>query len=107
MARAREEAACALKRAVEDMKRFYDRKRKPEEYNVGDQVWSDTRNLTTDRPKKKLDHKRLGPFKITHKISNVVYKLELPPSWRIHPVFQCIQVAVFHSRPLQPASSPR
>ena len=99
MARAREEAACALKRAAEDMKRFYDRKRRPEEYNVGDQVWLDTRNLTTDRPKKKLDHKRLGPFKITHKISNVVYKLELPPSWRIHPVFHVSKLRRFTPDP--------
>ena len=30
MVRAREEAACALKQAAEDMKRFYDRKRKPD-----------------------------------------------------------------------------
>jgi len=42
MMRVQEEAASALKRAAEDMKRFFDRKhRRPEEYNVGDQVWLD------------------------------------------------------------------
>jgi hypothetical protein len=87
MTKVRGEAECALKRAAKEMKKFYDRKRKPEEFSVGDQVWLEATNLTTDRPKKKLDHKRQGPFKIVQKISNVVYKLELPPSWRIHPVF--------------------
>jgi hypothetical protein len=87
MSKVREEAECALKKAAKEMKKFYDRGRKPKEYSVGDRVWLEATNLTTDRPKKKLDHKRLGPFKIIQKISNVVYKLELPPTWRIHPVF--------------------
>jgi Integrase zinc binding domain/Integrase core domain len=104
MSKAREEAKCALKRAADDMKRFYDRKRKPEEYKVGEQVWLDAKNVTTDRPKKKLDHKRLGPFKITQKISSVVYKLELPSSWRIHPVFHVSKLRRYipdpYNRPL-------
>jgi hypothetical protein len=81
------EAECALRKAAKEMKKFYDRRRKLEEYSVGDRVWLEATNLTTDRPKKKLDHKRLGPFKNIQKVSNVVYKLELPPTWRIHPVF--------------------
>jgi Chromo (CHRromatin Organisation MOdifier) domain len=37
---------------------------------------------------KKLDHKRLGPFKIKSKVSNNAYQLELPHSMRLlHPVF--------------------
>ena len=50
-------ATFALKCAAKDMKKFYDHKRKPKKYNIGDCVWLDTRNLTTDRPKRKLDHK--------------------------------------------------
>jgi hypothetical protein len=57
MSKAREEAGHALKRAADDMKKYYDRKRNSEEYKVGDQVWLDAKNITTDRPKKKLDHK--------------------------------------------------
>lgn len=36
---------------------------------------------------KKLDHKRLGPFKIVEKISSHAYKLDLPTSMKIHPTF--------------------
>lgn len=99
MARVREEAECALKKAAEEMKKFYDRKHKPEEYAVGDQVWLETTNINTDRPKKKLDHKRLGPFRITQKLSNVVYKLDLPSSWRIHPVFHVSKLRRYTSDP--------
>jgi len=34
-----------------------------------------------------LDWKRLGRFKVTKVISPYAYRLELPPSMRIHPVF--------------------
>jgi len=37
--------------------------------------------------KTKLNPKRYGPFKIIKVISSVAYQLELPPSWKIHPVF--------------------
>ncbi|KAF8754651.1 hypothetical protein RHS01_05817 [Rhizoctonia solani] len=36
---------------------------------------------------KELTEQRLGPFKVTEKISNRAYRLELPPTMRIHNVF--------------------
>ncbi|KAG5734829.1 hypothetical protein E4T56_gene627 [Termitomyces sp. T112] len=42
----------------------------------------------TWRPSIKLDHKRLGPFKILQKVSTHAYKLDLPPGLKgLHPVF--------------------
>ena len=42
------------------------RKRKPATaFKVGDQVWFNAQNLTTQRPSRKLDHRRIGPYKIT------------------------------------------
>ena len=54
---------------------------------VGDQVWLLRKNLKTTRPSAKLDYKHLGKFKIIKKVSSHAYKLELPASMRIHPVF--------------------
>jgi hypothetical protein len=87
MRRVREDAEVALKGAADDMKRFYDKKHAPEEYDVGDKVWLDAGNIVTGRPKKKLDWKRLGPFSIESKISPTAYRLRLPDGWRMHPVF--------------------
>ena len=39
----------------------------------GDQVWLLRRHISTTRPSNKLDHKRLGPFKVSKKISSHAY----------------------------------
>ena len=46
-------------------------------YRVGDMVFLDTQNLTTERPSKKLDHKWIGPFKVVRAWTHH-YELELP-----------------------------
>ena len=45
------------------------------------------KNIKTKRPSNKLDHTKLGPFRITKKISKVNYRLNLPENIRIHNVF--------------------
>ncbi|QRV80868.1 Retrotransposable element Tf2 protein [Ceratobasidium sp. AG-Ba] len=57
------------------------------EYKVGDKVWLVGQNITTRRPSKKLDNKKLGPFVISEKISSHAYQLELPKTMRTHNVF--------------------
>ncbi|QRV72087.1 Retrotransposable element Tf2 protein [Ceratobasidium sp. AG-Ba] len=57
------------------------------EYKIGDKVWLVGQNITTRRPSKKLDNKKLGPFVISEKISSHVYRLELPKTMRTHNVF--------------------
>jgi len=52
----------------------------------GTQVWLDARHIRTTRPTRKLDWKRLGPFKVLRRISPYAYKLELPASIRIHQI---------------------
>jgi hypothetical protein len=53
----------------------------------GDKVYLIRRNIKTKRPSDKLDHKKLGPFKIDEVIGTVNYKLKLPDTMGIHPVF--------------------
>ena len=45
------------------------------------------RNIKSDKPSKKLDAVKLGPFLIQEKIGPVTFKLRLPKAIRIHLVF--------------------
>ena len=56
-------------------------------WKVGNKVWLETTNLHLQYPCKKLSPKWLGPFKITQVLSPLVYRLKLPPTWKIHNVF--------------------
>ena len=77
-----------LHRAKERYKYYADHDRRPApKFQVGDQVWLLSRNVSTERPSKKLDYKRLGPFPILETLSDRVCRLDLPHTLRIHPVF--------------------
>jgi len=67
--------------------KYYDAKHKRIEFQVGDKVWLSSRNIKTQRPSKKLDWKRLGPYTILKRIGTQAYRLQLPSSFKIHPVF--------------------
>jgi hypothetical protein len=85
-----DEIKSAIKLAQEEMKRHYDIQRTDTsqiQIEPGSKVWLDARNVTTTAPSKKLADKRLGPFKVLSKVSSLNYKLELPTSIPIHPVF--------------------
>ncbi|KAJ3551705.1 hypothetical protein NP233_g13027 [Leucocoprinus birnbaumii] len=97
MRKVREDTAAALRQAADDMQRFYNEKRRADEFVVGDKVWLEGEHIVTGRPKKKLDWRRFGPFTIIQKISPVAYKLRLPPSWRMHPVFHISRLRRFHA----------
>src|SRR5271169_251779 len=76
-----------IKAAQNQQAKYYDAKHKRVEFKVGDKVWLLSSNIRTQRPNKKLDWKRLGPYTITEKISTQAYRLQLPPSLKVHPVF--------------------
>src|ERR1700753_576965 len=66
--------------------------------NVGDRVWLNAKHITTKRPSKKLDHKRLGPFQVSKKISSHAFRLELPHGMRfLHPVFHISLLEPYHT----------
>jgi len=64
---------------------------------VGDEVWLLRRHVKTTHPSTKLDFKCLGKFRILQKVSSHAYKLDLPASMKIHPVF--------HGSLLEPAAT--
>jgi len=57
-------------------------------FEVGTKVWLKGTNLKLpSNITMKLAPRQYGPFMVAAKISNVAYKLSLPPTWKIHNVF--------------------
>lgn len=77
-----------LEEAQARYKKSADGKRKEQpKFQVGEKVWLLRRNIKTSRPCDKLDYRRIGPFRIQKQINAVAYRLELPATMKIHPVF--------------------
>jgi len=77
-----------LERAIADYKLYYDKdKKEPPSFDINESVWLVHHQVRGTRPSRKLDNKRLGPYKVIQKLSNNTFKLQLPKSMRIHPVF--------------------
>jgi len=88
-----ERTKAAIEAARQFMKQAQDaysyaanRYRKDVEYKIGDQVWLSTKNIQTERQSKKLDHKTIGPYPVVERFGSS-YRLQLPASMKIHPVF--------------------
>ena len=85
------QASDALVLAKAQQEKNANRSRREVEYQVGDQVLlsSNHINLASQArwPSKKLQHQFTGPYRVIQKVSPVAFKLDLPPSLKIHPVF--------------------
>ena len=83
MKSATEEAKSAIRKAQEDMTRYYNRKRTPAPvYKPGDQVYLDASDIKTTRLSLKLSHRRLRPFEIERQVGPLAYCLKLPCGMR-------------------------
>jgi hypothetical protein len=80
-----------LLQAQEHARRFYDAHHRDLEFSVDDWVWLRLLNRQAQslvrQPKGKLGPRYAGPFRITERIGEVAYRLELPTGARIHDVF--------------------
>src|ERR1700677_5095486 len=101
----REEAEAALTKASDEMKRFADfRRGDGPTLKVGDKVYVDASDYTTDRPSKKLRDRKIGPYPILEVINDNAFKLKLPSSMKIHPVFTRSKLRLY-SPPTIPGQS--
>ncbi len=82
-----EKAKQHLLQAQQKQIKYANQHRQSITFNVNDQVLLSTQNLNTNNRSPKLLPKFIGPFTITKKLSDVVYELQLPPNFRVHPVF--------------------
>ena len=77
-----------LQLAKDRQKSYADAQRVDITFNVGQQVLLCTKNLSLKSGNRKLFPKWLGPFKVTHRVSDVAYTINLPASMkRVHPTF--------------------
>jgi chromodomain-containing protein len=74
-----------LQERLDHLQKVKDNK-SPPQLTVGQRVWLEGRNLHIRGPAKLLP-KRYGPFPIIQKIGSVAYRLQLPPSIKVHDVF--------------------
>ena len=92
-------------------KQFNKKRRNPQGLKVGDNVWIENKNIHLNRPSKKLDNKRYGPFRISKDIGLEAFQLELPERWMIHNIFnenmltQCLEPK-FKGQHEEPVSPP-
>jgi len=95
MRKIQEKTKVALGKAQEEMKKFANRKRREEEYRVGDLVLLSTKDLKWQmkgRRSEKLTECFVGFYKVKGIISSNAIELELPKSIKIHPVVNISRV---------------
>ena len=88
MKTALEEAHANLSVAANQAKTHANALQREEKYAVGNEVGLATRHLCiNEHLLVKLRRRWIGSFSIAKVISLVAYRLNLPPNWRIHPIF--------------------
>jgi hypothetical protein len=84
----REHAQIKLQEAQARRAQYNNQRRKDINYSVGDKVYLSTANLyLPSSMSRKLTARHLGPFKVEKVVNPVAYKLKLPATMHIHPVF--------------------
>jgi hypothetical protein len=81
-----------LKTSASTMKSQADSRRRDSTWTIGDSVLLSTSHLPLRAGARKLAERWTGPFKVVSQVSAEAWRLELPSSWRIHPVFHSSQL---------------
>jgi len=99
---ATEEAKSTIRKAQENMTRYYNRRRSPAPvFKPGDRVYLDTSDIRMTRPSTNLSHRRLGPFEIKRQVGPLAYRLKLPHGLRqLYPVFNMVKLSIAPNDPI-------
>lgn len=94
-----DQARACLEKSRKRMKKWADEKRRPSEYTVGGLVL--VKLLPQQFKAFRSLHKGLirryeGPFEIVGKVGKVSYRLDLPDTLKIHPVFHVSMLKPYH-----------
>lgn len=81
------QAQSCLRIAQERQIRYANKKRRDVEFEVGEYVYLDSKNIKLPEGARKLGHRFIGPYKILKRVGPVSYELELPAYPAIHDVF--------------------
>jgi hypothetical protein len=80
-----------------------DTRRRDHDFKVGDQVLLSLENITLPADRTRTSQKLLarfaGPHTIVEQLSPVSFRLELPPTMNIHPVFHVDRFRHYHPSP--------
>jgi hypothetical protein len=102
MKEVQEELVKELEKAKESQKKFADRKRMDGPvFEIGDKVWLLRKNIKTQRPSIKLDHRKLGPYKIVERIGELAYRIKFTQPTTLHDVFHVSLLERFKENPFQ------
>ncbi|KAK3537728.1 hypothetical protein QTP70_017881 [Hemibagrus guttatus] len=75
------------------------------EYQPGQKVWLSTRDIKLRLPCRKLSPRFIAPFTIVRQVNPVTYCIQLPPEYKIHPVFHVSLLKPHHPSVL-PSTEP-
>jgi hypothetical protein len=95
----RTRARDALARAQARQAKAYDKNRRNEEFEEGDEVLVNPHSLElvdVQGTGRKLVQRRIGPFTVSEKINPVVYRLNIPLEYKMHPVINVQHLAKYY-----------
>ena len=99
----RDSARDALALAQSRQAKHYNQGCRLEEFKEGDEVLVNPHSLELVDVKgagHKLVQRQIGPFRISEKINNSVYRIELPPEYQMHPIINQEHLTKYHCRSL-------
>ena len=89
----------AMRAAKERQARYANKHRRDVEFKVGDKVLLSSSHLRlpeAENARRKLQPRFHGPYRISEVISPVAYRLDLPASYRAHPVVHISHLKAHH-----------